>query len=113
MWKPTEQMIFSQVFRGLRAQHWEQSLGDLGCSYRGAWGRKCAVGHLVWDEVFDSGDLDPDSCISTMLLHIGLQDLEDFISCLVDAHDKYSSPPEMKAAFDQIAEDHSLKVPPE
>ena len=49
----TLQEIFNRAVEGLAAQGFEPSraddLHDAGCRYRGAGGRKCAVGHLIDD----------------------------------------------------------------
>lgn len=48
----TAQEIFDTVVRGLRAQGAQSTLGS-ACRYRDHKGRKCAVGQLIPDELYD------------------------------------------------------------
>lgn len=42
-----------RMYDGLKAQGFKQSLGETGCSYRGADGLKCAIGHVIADEDYN------------------------------------------------------------
>lgn len=46
------QPLFDEMVRGLAAQGWERAMsaGGGACEYRGAEGRKCAIGQLISDE---------------------------------------------------------------
>lgn len=53
------QDIFNRVYLGLKSQGFERSMVEdevasdgVVCAYRGAEGRKCAVGHLIPDELY-------------------------------------------------------------
>lgn len=51
----TRQEAFDRAARGLAGQGFEKSLSVSGdkCLYRGAGGLKCAIGHLIPDELYD------------------------------------------------------------
>ncbi len=51
----TAQEVVNVVVAGLRGQGWQRSKRpDLHvCQYRGVDGRKCAVGHLIPDDVYN------------------------------------------------------------
>lgn len=70
----TKQQAFDQMVRGLASQGWEQSRQAVGggCQYRGIGGRKCAVGWLIPDELYDpklddSADGDHDTNIGALV----------------------------------------------
>lgn len=54
----TRQEIFDKVISGLAAQGWKQSTyknpltGVPSCRYRGDGGTKCAIGHLIPDDLY-------------------------------------------------------------
>lgn len=48
----TNQEVFDKVVTALRKQG-AKSQSHGCCAYRGRWGRKCAVGHLIPDELYD------------------------------------------------------------
>jgi hypothetical protein len=47
------QQLFDTIVKALKAQGWKRSLAKngLGCAYRGEHGRKCAIGHIIPDEI--------------------------------------------------------------
>lgn len=54
----TDQQMFDMALEGVRGQDYEQSViinkhGERICTYRGANGLKCAVGHMIPDELYD------------------------------------------------------------
>ncbi len=49
------QAAINKMYLGLQAQGWKRSVNDNNsCRYRGYDGRKCAIGHLIPDEAYDS-----------------------------------------------------------
>lgn len=52
MKKHTKQTAFDVMWNGLKAQGWQKSMTNNVCTYRGDNGRKCAVGHLIPDEIY-------------------------------------------------------------
>lgn len=56
----TPQEIFDEVATKLLAQKYRSYDMDVGCVYRGPNGNKCAVGHLIPDDMYRRWmDLDP------------------------------------------------------
>lgn len=47
----TRQEIFDKVYLGLKSQGFRQSINNYQCVYRGPYGRRCAIGHLMPAEV--------------------------------------------------------------
>lgn len=51
----TNQEVFDAVWNGLASQGFQRSIGYEGtCLYRGPDGLKCAVGHLIPDNLYDT-----------------------------------------------------------
>lgn len=51
----TPQEAFDKAVAGLRAQNYERSFAHGMCLYRAPGGNKCAVGHLIPDELYFPG----------------------------------------------------------
>ena len=48
----TLQDVFNTAYIGLASQGFERSMLNDGCAYRGAEGRKCAIGYCIPDEEY-------------------------------------------------------------
>jgi hypothetical protein len=108
MLEGTKQELFDKMVRGLHAQGWEVSRVEGStyyCAYRGAGGRKCAIGHLLSEveaiqyEGQTVSDLCPDHP------HI------EFLVTCQQAHDFSTHPDVMHEWFKRIAKKHSLTFP--
>lgn len=123
------QEIFNIVYKGLRTQGWERSVEHDAsknkgiCVYRTSDGKKCAFGHLIPDEVYESG---MENIIAINLLDSGVTKFKDFrkwsdenikkqyhsfINDLQCQHDYAISPEDMKNRFHKLAIDYNLQVP--
>lgn len=49
----TAQQAFDLALNGIRGQQYRQSAKGLNCVYRGPGGLKCAVGHMLPDDLYD------------------------------------------------------------
>ena len=129
-----KQEMFTKVWLGLQAQGWRQSIIGTTCRYRGPEGLKCAIGHLIPDDKYQS-DWESSS-IGYLLgrfpllvgLHVTQEDVA-FLEHLQRAHDQYAIRLEldeeskgkaelrkfddMRAAFLELASLHNLSVPKE
>lgn len=61
--------IVQQMYDGLKSQNFERSVGDISCLYRGHSGLKCAVGHIIPDELYDD-DIEGDPADSERVIAI-------------------------------------------
>lgn len=111
----TRQEIFDTAYRGLEAQGFKQSLNGSGCSYRGDDGRKCAIGHIIPDERYNSdmegiaADNLADKCLNDL---IAISDY-DFIWRLQRCHDGSYEPKAMQECLRELADGYDLTVPVE
>lgn len=125
----TRQELFDKVWRGLKAQGFEQSTnaalcGYGGCAYRGSDGRRCSAGHAIDDEHYSpafegegiSRDENGSNCVGAVgaLVASGVNPI-DFvlISDLQYAHDETLSPAEMESAVREVASFYGLTIPDE
>lgn len=111
------------MLRGLQGQEWMRSMANdgSGCSYRGEGGLKCAVGHLIPDDVEEELD---ELAIGEYeaAIHF-LESPEDFyeeteeggrIDFLSDcqaAHDRSPTRWDMIIRFKNLARDYGLEWP--
>lgn len=123
--KFTKQETFNLVVKGLAAQGFERAKGpykDSSCMYRDDKGRKCAVGQLVPDEIYDP-EMEVMGSIGWLSIHnplyhwyvdSGLVDHdEDLLINLQAAHDGATGPTQVKIRLRVVAHDHELTIPPE
>lgn len=89
-----KQEMFTKVWKGLESQGWQRSAVGDNCRYRGPNGMKCAAGHLLPDENYNS--LFESKNVFSLLQDHPLvfgQELdkegEDFITRMQQAHDGY------------------------
>lgn len=121
--------ILTVAYLGLQAQGWAKSTDydDRSCRYRGFEGRKCAVGHLIPNELYsddfegigvpiweDQDGLFGDA-LRTVLAKIGIAPHDfDFVQRMQSRHDDATnSPVLLREAFEDFADDYSLAIPPQ
>lgn len=118
------QAAFTRVVIGLRKQGWKRSQNENGCVWRSDDGCRCALGHLMNDEV----------PVGALYLEDALEYVESpfreyvegrvmfdpndsaayFIrQIMLKAHDQSGEPSEMEQRFRRIAADRKLKWPEE
>lgn len=88
----TNQEAFDIAVAGLAAQNFEASVEAprSKCVFRGAGGKKCAIGHLIPDERYISKF--EDTSLDTVLRASGITLEYNFARTLQRAHDTASSP---------------------
>ena len=114
MKEPTRQDIFNTAYAGLKAQGFKQSLDGRGyCRYRGEDGCKCAVGHLIPDERYNSSFEGSGVTYTPISSAAGVEDIDDinFLREMQIAHDQNDLPQLMEAKLRTLAEKHGLMVP--
>lgn len=112
------QEIFDAAYKGLASQGFVRSLADVGCAYRGAEGRRCAIGFLITDEKYSPGleGLTPSDVAVRRAANINDDDCE-FAEELQEAHGgpdgdaEEDTPEEMKARLHAFAGRHHLTIP--
>src|SRR6185369_17355290 len=110
----TNQEMFDKMCQGLRAQGWQQSRNDFAkCSYRGKDGLKCAAGHLMPDDVyqtaFDLGNATVSMLPERVRTAMGVDSGNLlFVSSAQSAHDGGYLPEEMVQRFKILAKQYSL-----
>ena len=106
----TFQEMFTQSFLGLKAQGFRQAVNLEGdCCYRTPSGLKCAVGHLIPDELYHSnmeGET-PSNLPTQIFPAIALS----FLHSLQRVHDHADTPEVMETQLRLFAATHSLEVP--
>ena len=108
------QAIFNKVVQHLRKQG-SQAVDDNGCLYRSLDGKKCAIGCLIPDELYNQNI---ERCGVRSLSHIFLAncipgyspDDEEFLSRLQRVHDN-SLIEEWETMLERVAFDFSLEMP--
>lgn len=127
-----KQEIFDKVWAGLSSQGWAKSMmrpGSQACAYRGALGRKCAVGWLIPDQEYDP--IMEGLPISWFLveraegrsramaflkaIEAGGVDLSepgvlDLLESMQHAHDSLGN---LKESMVQVAQHYNLTIPPD
>lgn len=119
----TRQEWFELAVRGLAGQGWERSISEGGdaCLYRGADGKRCAIGFGIPDAAFDPAwdrrgngayVLQRDQHISATDAPVDRSGCEQsFLSLLQQQHDKQPTPGLMRSAFLAFAQTHNLTWP--
>jgi hypothetical protein len=135
----TKQEIFDKAVNGLAGQGFirsrqtedDEEVGEsrTKCLYRGLGGTKCAVGHLIPDDVYEEwfNSYGVNSLPSNVLLAAGLAesslpgDFESYRGVLVPeryfignlqlAHDESETPAEMKSRLLSLGVKYSLVIP--
>lgn len=119
------QEAFNKMYLGLAGQKFEKSVSDRNrCQYRGVEGRKCAIGHLISDENYNTG-LELKSVFSWDVNHALTASGVDMIGNGIDvtseaeqvlnecqqSHDNSVSPEDMQHLLKKVAAAHNLTVP--
>jgi hypothetical protein len=112
----TEQDVFDAVWAGMESQGWKRSTDEDGwCMYRGVDGRRCAVGHLIPDDLYrpsmEVSGVD-DKPVRTVLRAIGVENIS-FLYELQKAHDGAPSGAPLREEFRCVAKEHGLTIPGE
>lgn len=116
----SEQEIFDRAWRGLKGQGFEQALSLTGaCRYRSPTGGRCAVGHLVPDDVYDpnmegwsigsgGGEKYVLPCLAACGVWDGTRERQEFLVGLQMCHDKAA---DMEEDLRRFARNRSLTIP--
>ncbi|MEG9884082.1 MAG: hypothetical protein V6Z86_05610 [Hyphomicrobiales bacterium] len=130
----TAQDVFDKVYRGLASQGFERSTSTElpgrsntdACAYRGSHGRRCAVGWLIPDDLYDKRLENrgyrwlmaalPNGSLSWMpdgltTFFRGTAPHKSLIDELQNVHDGSEEPEGMKAWLESIAAEKGLEVP--
>lgn len=123
-----KQDYFNRSYLGLKSQGFERSRSSIvGCAYRGSNGMKCAIGHLIPDEMYNS-IIEGNGIISTIrkypdhlpenffVFAYGSEErkfFERFLSELQGVHDLSTEPNLMENNLHSFAACHSLTIPEE
>lgn len=115
-----KQEIFNKAFLGLKAQGFNQSITDTKkCLYRGPDGMKCAIGHIIPDELYkknwDVKSKTVDFLPNTLWKKLGIDWLSNnmyqFLMALQRIHDNCRNPELMEARYREFARENNLSVP--
>lgn len=124
----TEQEIFDAAVNGLAKQGFERSVGthnNGACAYRGEFGMKCAIGHVLSDEDLQTKNGSYEGTLRELperakhRLGIEVLDTEvldtprfNFLCQLQMAHDgAVDTPTYMKKELQWFAAKHNLTIP--
>lgn len=108
----SKQQTFNRVVKHLRGMT-ERSMNDvIGCAYRGDDGRKCAVGCLIPDSLYDETmeGLGAQRPIMRDLLNLAGHDA-DLCSDLQQVHDREEYFADREFYLACVAEKHGLRMP--
>lgn len=118
------QDCFNRSYLGLKSQGFEHSFHKSACLYRDPEGRKCAIGHLIPDEMYipDIEDLAPNSLVMDYpKFFYGvfpyLEEKADrdalvrFLTNLQSVHDCSTSPNDMERNLHSFALLRNLSIP--
>jgi hypothetical protein len=121
----TMQQTFNEVWEGLKSQGFARSRRSGSCSYRGDFGRKCAIGHLIPDALYcESLDTEGKAVLDFADFELAKYGLEvsdtpdadstkSFLYALQEAHDLANSPGEVQSLLMDVARRFNLEVPNE
>lgn len=114
------QELFNKVYIGMHKQDFERSVntnqfGDWVCRYRSADGMRCAVGHIIPDELYDSR-MEGYSVYNLYQKFTGLPYNEpaliNFMEKLQTIHDDPDLfPYQRNRAFIELAQANELEIP--
>ena len=113
----TIQEIMDKACKGLASQGFQRSMSNEGCLYRGSGGKKCAIGHLIPDDLAEKWEgtnisgicMDRRESFDTVFQGVSTV----FLMQLQIAHDNGSIPEIMKSNLRKVCEDYSLTIPEE
>jgi hypothetical protein len=112
----TLQQMFTQAACGLASQKWVRSTGEglagsTVCKYRGAEGRRCAVGWCLTEGEYaciEEGDVAEEVATT---LKVEDDRKVDLLMSMQNAHDTCKSPERMRENFVVLASDYDLSWP--
>ena len=112
------QKIFNKVYIGLARQGFKRSDDDGNCAMRGADGRRCAIGQLIPNRLFNekfnygtSVDELPKSVLAYIIGNSDIASDTDFLHLLMSAHDDSHGAKDMKENLIAFAGARDLTVP--
>lgn len=108
----TRQDIFDNAYNGLKSQGWKRSINNVTqCVYRGAKGKKCAIGWNMPDDKYDPSFERGGVSFSKILTVCDIAPEDNYFSNhLQRAHDDLTDDG-MQCAFIRFAKRFDLKVP--
>jgi hypothetical protein len=112
----TRQGIFDKAWTGLKAQGFMRSMRGKGCAYRGAEGRRCAIGHCIPDAAYrDEWEGRRYDAFAAIGLPRMYQDEHEFYwgVRLQGCHDSGRTPAGMEENLRDFARKHNLTIPGE
>lgn len=114
----TRQQMFNTAYHGLAAQGFTQSMRSDGesCAYRGQDGKRCALGYLIPDEVYNPEWDGPDGTSAYFLAEYDATNVickanQQFLVHLQTVHDCATSPDLMRERLAGFAKEHGLTIP--
>lgn len=111
----TRQQVFDKAYIGLAAQGFQQSMDtERNCRYRSYGGLKCAIGHCIPDELYDSemeGKSIEEGFIAVFLPGFLADHDNTFLKDLQICHDEADEPRDMEGQLRNFAEQWGLTVP--
>lgn len=108
----TRQEIFNTAYRGLASQNFEKSRGDSGCAYRGAMGRRCAIGWCISDHDYSPNFESWAASMSSILEAADVSPADaGFARGLQEAHDLAGDAEDMKDRLRTFAHANGLTIP--
>jgi hypothetical protein len=109
--KLTKQQAFDIMWKGLTSQGWNSSIEAGVCQYRTYTGLKCAIGHLIPDDIAQQWE---GRSVGTL---VEVEDLSPrnrkFYERAQEVHDGSSNPNNMQARFRALAVQFNLTIPEE
>lgn len=117
----TIQELFNEMWIGLKSQGFKQSLGKVDkhgsetCMLRGSNGMKCAVGHIIPDELMNSC-MEKMSAVACLIRNKWLEadpDQEWFMTRMQSLHDTNLHPEKMEWHIRNFAREQRLSIPGE
>lgn len=111
----TLQEVVNKAVRGLAAQNWRRAAYAGKCVYRAANGARCAIGHVIPDEMYSKTLEDKSITGNWHRLHSLFDCRLDELQDLQDCHDSATSNTAegMKANLREVLIKYNLVMPPE
>lgn len=113
MAKLTDQEVFDKVYLGLHSQGFRRSINEHNmCRYRGDYGRKCAAGWIIPDNLYsDKMESEGVAGLHVFRVVYSLVENVEFLRLLQMVHDSYNQPDKMKAELEALAKRRGLAIP--
>lgn len=111
----TKQEIFTKAYLGLKGQGFAKAYSESrqGCQYRAPDGLRCAIGHVLPDELYVEMFDEKFLSGSELKQYVSIFDEvpDEFLDDLQGIHDNSYSAESMEHRLLQFADKHSLTVP--